>query len=140
MKTTTVSIPVPTLNALKQILFTSDSENGVDLSPIIEDLGGDDLTAINVGLVFKGIKPNIETQSRYESNYGKKYYRYDFESYSLINDIVFCKRTALKYNPENGDSSVDYPATSVKLTYGEWMNMTADVQEIINKFLSDESK
>lgn len=133
-----VSVPAMTLNALKQYLFASES--GVDLSSIVEDLGGGDLTAINVGLVFKGVKPEVDTKPRYDGNYGKRYYRYDFKSYSLINDIVFCERTSLKYNPETGDSHVDYPATPVKLTYGEWMNMTTDVQDIINKFLADENK
>lgn len=85
------NIPNITLNALKQLLFTQ--EGGTDLSNIIADLGGDDLTAINVGLVHKGIAPKIDEQSRYEKNYGTRFFRYDFVRCSLIRNKVEVKRT-----------------------------------------------
>ena len=133
MKATTINVPVPTLNALKQLLFTSDSE-GVDLSSIVKDLGGNDLTAINVGLVFKGIKPKIEDASRYGVHYGNKFYRYDFKSYSLIKDEVICERIILKYNKENGDTTVD-SSREEKLTYAQWMDLSPEINSVINEIV-----
>lgn len=57
-----VQIPEPTLKALKGLLY--NSKDGVDLSPITKDIsfpGNEDITAINVGLVYKGLTPEIDT-------------------------------------------------------------------------------
>lgn len=60
-----VQIPEPTLKALKGLLFSKDGD--VDLSPIVNDFafpGNEDLTAINVGLVYKGLTPKIDERPR----------------------------------------------------------------------------
>jgi F420-0:gamma-glutamyl ligase len=79
-----VTIPRQTLNTLKSLLF---SENGTDLSKIIDDLSfgkNDDLTAINVALTFKGLKPQIDPSARKDYNGSQLV----FINYSLINDAV----------------------------------------------------
>lgn len=127
-----VEMPAVTLNAIKSLLFTD--KGGVDLSNIINDLGGSDLTAINVALVYKGAKPQIDTRSRYEWNYGTKYYRYDFVSFSLILNKVECKKVA--YNLlESGDAEETGSYDTV-IDLQDWLNKTTnaqDIVEIINK-------
>ena len=82
-----VEIPAITLNALKGLLF--NSENGVDLSGIINDLGGDDLTAINVALAFKKLVPEIDRKLRYSLSYSKDNYTvYEYQNFSLIRGTV----------------------------------------------------
>ncbi len=82
-----VEIPAITLNALKGLLFNSD--NGVDLSGIINDLGGDDLTAIHVALAFKKQVPEIDRKLRYSLSYSKDYYTvYEYQNSSFIRGTV----------------------------------------------------
>ena len=74
-----VEISAMTLNALKQLLF---SEDGVNLTNIVKDLaaGGknEDLSAINVGLTFKGIKPEMDMSPRWGgfNDYWRQYIAY----------------------------------------------------------------
>ena len=93
----TINVPVSTLNAIKNLLF-SEKEGGVDLSPIVNDLtvGSDnsDLMAINVGLTFKGIKPEIDKSTRYSVDY-RELVEYKFVSYSMIRDVVTCTRKVI---------------------------------------------
>ena len=98
-KSTFVKIQSTTLNALKQMLFSS--EGGVDLTPIVKDLAvgsnSEDLTAINVALAYKGVKPEIDTTPRFDDVWEHRgtFHRYDVEDYSLIRDIVKCRITTL---------------------------------------------
>jgi hypothetical protein len=127
-----VEMPAVTLNAIKSLLFTD--KGGIDLSSIINDLGGSDLMAINVALVYKGAKPQIDTRSRYEWNYGTKYYRYDFVSFSLILNKVECKKVA--YNLlESGDAE-ETGSYDTAIDLQDWLSKTTnaqDIVEIINK-------
>lgn len=89
-----VEMPIGTVKALKKMLF--NSENGVDLSAIIADVAepeNEDLTAINVALVYKGLSPEIDTNPRYTHWGENKCTKYTFVHYSLIRDIVFCSET-----------------------------------------------
>ena len=72
------------------------------MNPIVQDLGGDDLTAINVALVLKGVRPNLDTNPRFGgfSDYWKSYIKFDFIKYSLILDKVTAKATEFTYVPE----------------------------------------
>ena len=94
---TTINVPASTLNAIKNLLF-SEKEGGVDLSSIVEDLttGNEnrDLMAINVGLTFKGIKPKIDSTTRYSRDY-QNLVEYTFISYSMIRDVVTCTRKVI---------------------------------------------
>lgn len=101
-----VNIPTSTLNAIKSLLF-SEKEGGVDLSPIVEDLsvGNDcpDLVAVNVALTFRGLKPEIDTNTRYGRDY-QSIVEYKFISYSLIRDIVtYQRRTIARWDEKLGD-------------------------------------
>ena len=123
-----VEMPEITLNAIKSLLFTD--KGGIDLSSIINDLGGSDLTAINVALVYKGAKPQVDTRSRYEWNYGTKYYRYDFVSFSLILNKVECKKVA--YNLlESGDAEETGSYDTV-LDLNDWLNKTTNAQDVVD--------
>jgi hypothetical protein len=123
-----VEMPAVTLNAIKSLLFTD--KGGIDLSSIINDLGGSDLTAINVALVYKGAKPQIDTRSRYEWNYGTKYYRYDFVSFSLILNKVECKKVA--YNLlESGDAEETGSYDTV-IDLQDWLSKTTNAQDIVD--------
>ena len=123
-----VEMPEVTLNAIKSLLFTD--KGGVDLSSIINDLGGSDLTAINVALVYKGAKPQIDTRSRYEWNYGNKYHRFDFIKFSLILNKVECKR--VNYNLlESGDAE-EAGSYDVVLDLQDWLSKTTNAQDIVD--------
>ena len=115
---THVTISTATLNCLKQLLFSD--KGGTDLTNIVNDLGGDDLTAIKVGLIHKGIKPEIDTQSRYATNY-KGFRRYDFVSYSMILDKVCVKTSNYKWT-DNGDAKLDYNDENI-FTLQAWLSM-----------------
>jgi hypothetical protein len=91
----TVRISTAMLNCLKQVLYSQT--NGVDLSPIVEDLGGDDTMAIAVALAYKGIKPEIDTTTRFDY-YCNSYEQYEFVSYSLIKNMVTAKRCVYTFN------------------------------------------
>ena len=102
----TINVPVSTLNAIKNLLF-SEKEGGVDLSPIVSDLtvgdANSDLVAINVGLTFKGIKPDIDKTTRYAKDY-KELVQYTFVSYSMIRDLVtFERKVIAKWDSTKGD-------------------------------------
>lgn len=100
-----VSVPTPTLNALKTWLFSLDEES-IDLGGIIEDLGGEDMTAINVALAYKGIRPFIDTTSRFSRTYGNRFSRYDFKDYSLILGKVFVTETRCRWG-DKGQECID---------------------------------
>ena len=130
-----VNISVSTLNALKQMLFSD--ENGIDLSSIVKDIStglnaNEDLTAINVGLTFKGIKPTVDKTTRYEegSIYWKRYSRCEFVEHSLILDMV-------KYNEiyvtrdEKTDTWTDSEPTLKCCSLSRWLEMSTSPDEYI---------
>jgi hypothetical protein len=125
-----VQIPSTTLNALKGLLFTKTG-NGVDLTGIIEDLGGDDLVAINVALVYNKIVPEIDTTIRWEHHYRNQIYRYEFVHYSLLLDRVTCKRTMVKVLEDGAleDSWSDEVTTS----YDSWLCRSTDLDSVVEK-------
>jgi hypothetical protein len=130
-----VNISVSTLNALRQLLFSG--ENGVDLSLIVKDISAglntnEDLTAINVGLTFKGIKPVVDKTTRYEegSVYWRRYNRCEFVEHSLILDMV-------KYNSvyvtrdEKTDTWTDSEPTLQCCSLSRWLEMSTSPDEYI---------
>jgi hypothetical protein len=120
-----VSVPIPTLNALKSLLF-SQGEGSINLGGIIEDLGGRDLTAVNVGLAYKGIKPEIDTACRYDSTYGTRFVRYEFKSYSLILDRVFATAVHMKWNANGLVEELSTYETAITLQ--EWYSKLTEPQ------------
>ena len=128
-----VSVPQMTLNALKQMLFSN--ENDVDLTNIINDLAFDDaqkdLMAIHVALVHKGIQPDIDTAPRYESCYGKRFYKLEFVKSSLILGTITVKRTDCTIG-EHGDIEIGREHSDyVGYDYSRWMQLPTDVKDIL---------
>lgn len=139
----TVSVPTTTLNALKGLLFSKDG--GVDLTTIISDLTtadceSADLMAINVGLAFKGLKPEIDKTTRFGSDY-KNLIQYDFVSYSLILDKVSIHRKIVaKWSEEKGDLCPcnDDKGYDISFSLQDWYNKETDrqlaVTTLVNRF------
>lgn len=132
MKNGMVEISAMTLNALKQMLF---SEDGVDLTGIVNDLvaGGKnkDLSAINVGLTFKGIKPEMDMSTRWGNfnDYWRQYCAYAPISYSLILDRVTFRRCEISRDKDkNKWSSSKACEGSMSLT--DWLNLTTEKADV----------
>ena len=135
-----VEISAMTLNALKQLLF---SEDGVNLTNIVKDLtaGGknEDLSAINVGLTFKGIKPEMDMSSRWGSfnEYWRQYSAYTPVGYSLILDRVTYKKCEITRDKEK-DEWTSGKVIEDSMPMADWLNLTtekADVDAFIAKIL-----
>lgn len=131
-----VSVPMPTFNALKNLLFSADGT--VDVSPIVDDLAVSedykDLLAINVALVMKGIKPEIG-KFRYKKE-GNLLITWELVHYSLISGIVTVKVSAMKYDYET-KTFVDYNGLSKEnnIDYLEWAEASYVKREILDKFI-----
>lgn len=98
-----IEISQMTLSAIKSLLFNSN--DGIDVSPIIEDLytkdEEKDLLAINVALIMKGAKPEIDMSPRFVYYTDNRMRRYIPKHYSLINNTVTCETCYIKID-ENG--------------------------------------
>ena len=147
-KIASVSIPVTTLNALKGLLF--NSEEGVDLSPIVKDLtvgnNNEDLVAINVGLTFRGLTPKIDTTTRYSKDY-RDIVEYTFVSYSLIRDIVTYERKVIaKWDSAKNDLCPyeDKQAYKDSMSLSNWLDFSTDraepTQELVKQWKKEEDK
>ena len=135
-----VEISAMTLNALKQLLF---SESGTDLTGIVKDLvaGGknEDLSAINVGLTFKGIKPEMDMSPRWGgfNDYWRQYIAYTPVGYSLILDRVTYKKCEISRDKEK-DEWTSGKVYEDSMPMAEWLNLTtekADVNAFVAKML-----
>ncbi len=143
----TVNVPVSTLNAIKNLLF-SEEQGGVDLSSIVTDLTvGDmnsDLVAINVGLTFKRIRPKIDTTTRYVRDY-RDLVQYTFVSYSMIQDLVTYERKIIARWDTNKNDLCPYddkqPYKNVK-SLNDWYNESTDraipTQELVKQWAKKE--
>lgn len=127
----TVEVPTTTLSAIKNMLF--NSEEGVDLSTIVNDLTygkeNDDLTAINVGLTFKGIKPDVDNQTRFDTGYCSLE-RYVFLGSSLILNQVRVARSYLRFNKDTNSFETEWENRSEE-TYSmeRWLDMSTNEAE-----------
>ena len=147
-KIASVSIPVTTLNALKGLLF--NSEDGVDLSPIVKDLTvgntSEDLVAINVGLTFKGLTPEIDTTTRYSKDY-RDLVEYTFVSYSLIRDLVTYERKIIARWDTNKNDLCPYEDKQPykdSMSLSSWFDLSTDraepTQELVKNWYKEEKK
>lgn len=132
MKQGMVEISAMTLNALKQLLF---SEDGVNLTSIVDDLaaGGKnkDLSAINVGLTFRGIKPEMDMSTRWGgfSDYWRQYTAYTPTGYSLILDRVTFRKCEITRNKEK-DEWTSGKVYEDSMSMADWLNLTTDKSEV----------
>ena len=147
-KIASVSIPVTTLNALKGLLF--NSEEGVDLSPIVKDLAvgndNEDLVAINVGLTFRGLVPEVDKTTRYAKDY-RDLVEYTFVSYSLIRDLVtYERKTIARWDTNKNDLCPyeDKQAYKAFMSLSNWFDFSTDraeaTQEIVKQWYKEEKK
>lgn len=143
-----VTIPASTLNALKGLLF--NSEDGVDLSSIIKDLAvgnsNEDLVAINVGLVFKGLTPEIDTNIRYSKDY-RDLVQYTFVSYSMIRDLVtFERKIIARWDTNKNDLCPcdDKQSYMDTMSLSSWYDKSTDraepTQELIKQWFKETPK
>ena len=87
------------------------------MSPIIDDLGGDIKTKLNVGLVMKNLKPEVDETPRMYSKTMPKY-RYRFVRYEMLTDRVFYAR---EYRCDDGSWSEDCSRPET-MSLNEWEN------------------
>ena len=133
-----VQVPTQTLNALKNMLFSS--EKGVDLSAIVSDLcpsaNEHDITAINVALTYKGVRINVDERPHYQHDWRNRFYRYDYKGYSLILGVVKATYTICELD-ENGEIQEICQSDNVGC-YGfqQWDEFTTDIDDII-KIIAD---
>ena len=129
-----VSVPKPTFNALKNLLFSTE---GIDVSPIVNDLAISedckDLMAVNIALVMKDMKPEIG-KFRYKKE-GRLFVTWELVHYSLINGIVTVKVSAMRYDSET-KTFTDYEIFPKEnhIDYLEWAEASNNKREILNKF------
>ena len=141
-----VNVPSTTLNALRNLLFTSEN-GGVDLSSIIKDLTigdtNEDILAINVGLTFKGLKPEVDNAPRYGRDY-RSLIRYDFVNFSMIMGQVTAKRVKIAEWSDEKNDLVPCEKDNYLTTFGveDWLNKDADrtksTKEIVERFAKKE--
>lgn len=131
----TVAIPVATLNCIKSLLFSNDGE-GVNLGPIVEDIakGFDqprDLIAINVGLVFKGIKPKFDDTPRHRCNiYNKEIESVTLVDASLITNMAVVKKTGIKWNQSTAQwETIEYSSETTKISLDTFFDSYCDSLE-----------
>lgn len=129
-----VSVPKPTFNALKNLLFSTE---GIDVSPIVNDLAISedckDLMAVNIALVMKDMKPEIG-KFRYKKE-GRLFVTWELVHYSLINGIVTVKVSAMRYDSET-KTFTDYEVFPKEnhIDYLEWAEASNNKREILDKF------
>lgn len=131
-KTGFVQVPTPTMNAIKNMIFSAD--NGVDLSTIINDIAtadNKDLTAINIALAYKGVKVDIDERPRYNFDWRNRFWRYDYTGYSLILGVVKVYSTLCEVDAE-GNIKEGEP-TMGTYTLEQWNNFTTDIATIFEK-------
>ena len=126
----TVEVPVTTLSAIKNMLFNSNG--GVDLSKIINDLGygeAEDMTAINVGLTFKGIMPNIDKTTRYDSGY-RQISKYEFVGVSLIRENIKVHEYGLRFSQKDNAFDENWEDMGERtFSLSDWLNMSTNEVE-----------
>ena len=128
-----VAVPLPTLNALKQLLF--NEKGTVDISPIVNDMitseESRELLSINIALVMRGMKPEIG-RFRYKKE-GNLLITWELKHFSLINGIVTVRVHALKYENEtfvtyNGLAKEDH------IEYSAWAEASEEKSSILDQF------
>ena len=130
-----VAIPEPTLNALKNLLFSA--EGIINITPIVNDLAISenckDMLAINIALVMKGIKPDIG-KFRFKKE-GSLLITWELTHFSLISGVVTVRVSARKYD-SGTKTFTDYDIFPKEnnIDYSEWAEASSNKKEIIDKF------
>ena len=130
-----VAVPEPTLNALKNLLFST--KGTIDVSPIVNDLAISencrDIMAINIALVMNGMKPDIG-KFRFKKE-GSLLITWELTHFSLISGIVTVRVSAMKYDSETKTfTDCDIFPKESNIDYSEWAEASSNKKEIIDKF------
>ena len=130
-----VAIPEPTLNALKNLLFST--KGTIDVSPIVNDLAISencrDIMAINIALVMNGMKPDIG-KFRFKKE-GNLLITWELTHFSLISGVVTVRVSAKKYDSETKTfTDCDIFPKESNIDYSEWAEASSNKKEIIDKF------
>lgn len=130
-----VAIPEPTLNALKNLLFSA--KGTIDVSPIVNDLAISencrDIMAINIALVMNGMKPDIG-KFRFKKE-GRLLVTWELTHFSLISGLVTVKVSAIKYDSETKTfTDCDIFPKESNIDYSEWAEASSSKKEILYKF------
>lgn len=130
-----VAVPEPTLNALKNLLFSA--KGTIDVSPIVNDLtiseDYKDILAINIALVMNGIKPEIG-KFRFKKE-GHLLITWELTHFSLISGVVTIKVSAMKYDSETKTfTDYDIFPKENNIDYSEWAEASLNKEEILDKF------
>lgn len=131
---TQVTISAAMLNCLKQVLLSNT--DGVNLTPIVEDLGGEDMTAIAVALAYKGIKPEIDTSTRFATEYRDTYAKYEFKSYSVIKDAVMVRKTLITWNEGTKHWDFDESPREIPISLYKWLTMATSAEKYMSEILA----
>lgn len=126
-----ITISVAMANCIKQLVFSQT--RGVDLTPIVEDIEGDDMTAVAVALAYKGIKPEVDTTTRFRFGYQNTYYKNEFVHYSLIKDMVTYKQTRITWNTKTNHWDEDVIPVPIYVSLAGWLEMTTSEEDCIAK-------
>ena len=111
----TVTISTATAEAICGLLYSE--KGGIDMSPIIDDLGGSIIHKLNVGLLMKGLKPKVDTRMRMRHHNDSRY-RLVFVNYSFLLDKVDYD---IQYRHDNGIWDENWSNGVCSLS--EWENM-----------------
>lgn len=133
---TQVTISAAMMNCIKQVFLSVSNTDGVNLTPIVEDLGGDDVTAIAVALAFKGIKPEIDTTTRFDTEYSDTYAKYEFKSYSIIKDVVMVRKTLITWNEETKHWDADESPREISISLYKWLIMETSAEKCMSEILA----
>lgn len=130
-----VAIPEPTLNALKNLLFSA--KGTIDVSPIVDDLAISencrDIMAINIALVMNGMKPDIG-KFRFKKE-GCLLITWELTHFSLISGLVTVKVSAMKYDSETKTfTDYDIFPKENNIDYSEWAEAFSSKKEILDEF------
>ena len=130
-----VAVPEPTLNALKNLLFST--KGTIDVSPIVNDLAISencrDIMAINIALVMNGMKPDIG-KFRFKKE-GSLLITWELTHFSLISGVVTVRVSAMKYDSETKTfTDCDIFPKESNIDYSEWAEASSNKKEIIDKF------
>jgi hypothetical protein len=138
MKTTKqqkgIYMPQQTLQAIKNLLF---SQEGDDLSNLLLDLSfgkQNPLIAINVALIHKGTKIEIDQAPRFSHICGKRFYRYAYLGHSLIKGEILCHCTECKIADETGDIKTLQDRGEQTLSFEQWDTFATNVKDLIIDF------
>jgi hypothetical protein len=92
------------------------------------------MTSVAVALAYKGIKPEIDTAPRFDTEYMDTYAKYEFKSYSIIKDLVLVNKIYFTWNNDTHTWSNDR-SQDMEIQLSRWLNMSTSEEDIKAKIL-----